>query len=194
MDRDEGDIDVLSLENDTGTPDGHFADPAGAKSAADDDTLRIAPGLQLKIAADDQREFLGKVFDRTLNHTGGFRVTFSKQRVERLLAEIFAGFFAKRIFAVLAQRLAPVLEDFPKRALGYPVAEESLVVLGFEIVTIDLDRGQARAAVDRQIGQSRRLVGHAARPPPNSANGETTGKFHGRCSAGGVIRTRAPRG
>src|SRR5215213_7085220 len=97
----ERNIDVLGLENDAGAADCHFPDPAGTKSAADRDAFSIPPSLQLEIAANDQCKFLGKVFDRALHHTRGFRLAFSQQRIERLLAEIFAGLIAERVVAVL---------------------------------------------------------------------------------------------
>ena len=147
-------VDVVGLEDDRGAADRQLADAARAKAAADHDALGVAPGLELEEAADDQRELLGEILDRALHDAGRFRVALGQQLVELLLADVSSlGLLAERIVAVLAQRLAPVLEDVAERALAGAVAEEALVVLDFQIVAVDLDRRQASAAVDRQIRQ-----------------------------------------
>jgi hypothetical protein len=162
--RDESDIDSLGFQDHAGAPDRHLADPAGAKSASNHNALGIAPALKLEVTADDQGKFLGEVLDRALQHAGSLQVTVGQQGVERLFADILAGLVAERVLAILAQWFAPVFEDFAKRALGDAVAEKSLVILRFQVVAVDLDRRQAWAAVDWQIGQRRGLVGHGAPP------------------------------
>ena len=49
--------------------DGQLADAAGAKAAADDEALRIAPILEAQEAADDLGQLLGEFLDRALHET-----------------------------------------------------------------------------------------------------------------------------
>ena len=86
----------------------------------------------------------------------------SKQFVERLPADFFGRLLAERIVAAFAQRLAQVLQNVVERGLVDTIAEEALVVFGLEVVAVDLDRGQAFAAMDGQCWQSCGLVGHTS--------------------------------
>jgi hypothetical protein len=150
-----------TLEDDTGAGDREPADAAGAKPAAHHDALGIAPGLELEEAADDERQLLREILDRPLQHARRVGVPFGHERIQLFLAYLLARLVAERILAIPAQRLAPFLQDVPKGALAGAVAEKAVLVLRFDVVAVDLHRGQMGGAVG---GQGRRrcsgLIGH----------------------------------
>src|SRR5580698_7924508 len=78
----EIDLDLIGLENSRGAANHEFADPAGAKAAADCKPLDIPPSLQFEKAANDQRQVLRKLLDGGLNHARSLDVIAGKQRIE----------------------------------------------------------------------------------------------------------------
>src|SRR6185503_7378232 len=104
------------LQGDAGATDGELADAALTQTAADDDALDILPFLQAQEAADHRGKLLRKFLDGAVNHAGGLGIAFQEEFVELLLADLFAGLFAQRILAHLADAFAPIIEDRLKRA------------------------------------------------------------------------------
>ena len=174
-DRDKVEVDAVGLENDRGAADHQLADPAVAKPAADHDALGIAPALELEEAADDEREFLREVLDCPLHDAGCLGVAFGQQRVELLLADLIARLVAERIVAGLAQRLAPVLDDVAEGALAGAIADEAFIVARGRVVTVDLDRRQALAAVGSEPVRRSVFVRHGI-PPRSLRQRESGGK------------------
>src|SRR5262249_55464019 len=115
-DRHEVDGHLVGLEDDSGATDGELAVAAVAKAAAYDDAFGIAPSLELEETANDERELLREVLDRALQDTGSLRIAFGEQRIQRLLAQLLGRLVAERVFAGLAQGLAPVLDDIAEGA------------------------------------------------------------------------------
>ena len=102
-----------------------------------------------------------KDFDRALDDARRFGVATGQQRIEVLLGEHAARLVAERVVADLAQRLAPAFDEFAERALAGAVADEALVILEFDVVSLDLDRGQRRAAVPGECRSDECLISHA---------------------------------
>jgi hypothetical protein len=48
---------------------------------------------------------------------------------------------SKGVFASLAQRLAPILDQIAKGTLARAIADKPFVVFEFDVVTVDLNRG-----------------------------------------------------
>ena len=147
------DLEILRMQDDFRTRDGEFAQATIAKAAADHDALGLRPGLGLQEAAGDVGELLRELLDRAVHHGASLGVVADQDVVERLLADLVRRHLAERVLARLVQRLAPAVENLAERALRRPVAEETLVVLQFEIEAVDIDRGQPRGAV---MGNARR--------------------------------------
>jgi hypothetical protein len=85
--------------------------------------------------------------DRALHDTSGFQIALGEQAVEFLFAELLTRLVAERVLASLAQGLAPVLDYGTEGTLAGAVADEPLVVLQFDIVTVDVDPRQPRGAM-----------------------------------------------
>ena len=69
-------------------------------------------------------------------------------------------FIAKGIFAALARSLSQILDKVAECCPGYPVAKKSLLVAGFEVVTVCLDRRKIHAAMGGQGREVGCLTGH----------------------------------
>src|SRR3569833_2818460 len=63
------------------------------------------------------------------------------------MAAVFRGLAAERIVATLFQRLAPGIENVLECALARAIAQKTVLVLQFDVVTIDLDRRQPGGSV-----------------------------------------------
>src|SRR5262245_12009019 len=176
-DRLDVDRDGFGLEDDPGPGDRQFANAAFAQSAPDYDPFGALPRLELEEAADDVGQLLGKILDRALNHGDGFGIALFQQGIEGLLADLVAGLVAERVFARLAQRFSPFLEDVAKRSLAGAIAEEAILVLQFGIVAVDLDRRQTGGTVGGEGSLCSRLFGHK-RLVKALYNGASRGKFH----------------
>src|SRR5262249_52308103 len=143
---------------------GEVADPAGAEAATHDDSFGIAPGLELEEAANDERQLLGEVLDCALHDTGGLGIARREQRIELLPADILAGLVAEWVIAGLAQWFAPPLEDHPERALIGAVANQTFVILQFDVVTVDFDLREGGGAMRHNAPRNRALIGHLLVP------------------------------
>jgi hypothetical protein len=88
---------LVGFENYPGAAHDQFADAAGAQAAADGQARSVA--LRLQLCEQLIQEFFVQIFGRTV---------------------------AERIFALLAQQLAQMVDDLAERALGDAIAEKSL--------------------------------------------------------------------
>ena len=154
-DRHQVDRDTIGLEDEGCAADRQFTDAAAAETAADHQTLRILPGFEFEKPPNDEREFLREILDGGVHDAGRFRVAFGERLVQFFFREVFARRIAKRVVALFAQRLAPILDDVTKGAFAGAVADKAFVVLDLDIVAVDLDGGQAGAAVGGDHRQSR---------------------------------------
>ena len=87
-----------------------------------------------------------------MHHGGGLDVVADQHRVQRFLADLVGSLLAERVLAGFPQRLAPLLQDPAERALAGAVAQESIVVLEFDIEAVDVDRRQAHCAMPADAG------------------------------------------
>ena len=156
----DGDLDLLRLQDHRGAADGELADPAAGKAPADHQPLHILPALELEEAARHQGQFLGEGFDCALDDARRFGIAIGEQRIEAFLREHAARLVAERVVADLAQRLAPAFDELAERAFAGAVADEALVILELDIVSLDLDRGQHCAAVPRECRSDECLISH----------------------------------
>src|SRR6266478_2317096 len=92
--RDQVDLEILGLENDVGTRDREFADPALPKTAADHDTFGIGPSLGLEKALRHIGQFLREFLDRAMYQRGSVDVVAHQRLVKRVLADGLGGFAA----------------------------------------------------------------------------------------------------
>lgn len=169
-DRHQVEAAELRLEQHVGASDRELADAALAEAAADHDALGLVPGLELQEALDDAGERLGELLDRALDDAGRLVVAVDEQVVERLLADLVRVLVAEGVGAVLAQRLAPFLEDLVEGAPARPVPDEPLLVLDLGIVAVDPHGREQARPVDPE--GRRRDVGHEGSVPVSS--GPTT--------------------
>src|SRR6185369_16894020 len=116
-------------------------------------------------AANDLGQLLGKVLDGALDHPSRLGRALGKQCVELLFRYLVGRLIAERIFAELAQRLPPLVEQLPEGPFARLVADEAVLVLDLEVVGIDLDAGQHRGTVRRQGGLFG-FLGHAPSQAP----------------------------
>ena len=168
------DLDAIGFEDDGGAADRQFADAAAAKAAADREPFGIAPRLEFVKAPDHQRKVLGKIFDGTMHQTGFLDIAASQKHIELLLGQLLARLIAQRIIAGFAQRLAPILDDLPERALTGAVADKTLVVFDFDIVAVEVDLRQPAGAMRRDLRRGDSLFGHPRFPNESSKNRAST--------------------
>ena len=121
-------FDIVGLEQHRGAADGQLADAAAAKAAADHHARCVLPAFELEKAPQHDRQFLRKQFDRALDDAGNLRVAAGQQRIKLLFGDLARRFVAERVLANLAQRFAPVIDEFSERALAGAVAHETFVV------------------------------------------------------------------
>jgi hypothetical protein len=124
-DRQDLDLEVLGLQEDFCAGDGKFAEPAVTEAAADDDPLRLLPGLRLEKTTRYVGELLRELFDRAVNDCRRLGVVAHQDAVQYLLADVLRRLLAKWVLAGLSQRLAPSLENFAVGALAGAAADES---------------------------------------------------------------------
>src|SRR6266540_3071918 len=160
VDRLDIDLHTFCFQDHPGASDRQFPDLPLAHAPADEDAFRIAPGLRLQEPANDERELLGKIFDRTLHEAGGIGVFPAERRVELLFADLAAGLITKWIGAKLAQRSTPFIKYVLKCFLVGAVANEAILVLQLDIVAVDFDRRQAGGAMDPEGSNGFALVHH----------------------------------
>src|SRR4051794_32944382 len=161
-DRYHFDLEAFGLDDDVGTRDRQFAEPAVAKAAPDHDALGLGPSLGLEEAAGDISELLGEFLDRRMHHCGGLDVVADQDGVQHLLADLVRGLVAERILTGLFQRLAPAVQDLAERALAGAVAQKPFVVLEFDIEAVEVDRRQARRTMPADAGGRYGVFGHVA--------------------------------
>ena len=147
----EIDVDLVGLQQQARPAHGQFADAAAAEATANDEAFGVAPALEAQEASNDERELLRKLLDGALHDPRRFGFAVRQQGRELLLADLLARLVAERIL-LIAQRFAPLVEDFPECVPVGFVAQEALVVLDFQIVAVDLDAGENRGAVGRKLG------------------------------------------
>src|SRR5262249_62209627 len=132
-DGDEVERHLVGFENYPGAADDQFADAAGAETAADGQARSVAPRLQLQKATDHTRNVLGEILDRPLHNPGCLGFADCEQLIEEFFVQIFGRTVAERIFALLAQQLAQMVDDLAERALGDAIAEKSVLVTYFDV-------------------------------------------------------------
>src|SRR5262245_27979520 len=159
-DRHQIDFIIFRLQHDLGTRDRKLAHPALAKAAADHDPLGPFPGFRLEEAPGDISEFLRELLDRAVHDGRGLDIVADQYLVEHLLADLVGWLVAKRVFAGLAQRLAPAVENLAKGALAGTVAEKTVLVLQFEIEAVDFDRRQPTGPVAGDPGGGNEVLSH----------------------------------
>jgi hypothetical protein len=84
---------------------------------------------------------LREVFNRCVDDSGSLVISLGHQRVEILFGDVLGLLVAEGVFASLAQRLAPILEQIAKGTLARAIADEPFVVFEFDVVAVDLNRG-----------------------------------------------------
>ena len=114
-----------------------------AKTTADHDALRVAPGFQLEKSLRHAGEFLGEFLDGALHDAAGFKVSARKNLVELLAADVLARILAERIGVQFAQRLAPFVQKLVKGATAGAIADKAVLVLDFGIVAVDDHRRES---------------------------------------------------
>src|SRR5947208_10367528 len=137
----------IGFEDDGRATDAELADPAVTQTATRHDPFGIAPRLELEETANDEREFLREILDRSLHDAGGLRIALREQRIELFPADLLGRLVPKRIVAGFAQRLAPALQNGTERALVGAVAEQAFVVFQLDIIAVDFDLGQVGGAM-----------------------------------------------
>ena len=172
----EIEVGALSLQEHGASPDRQLSDPAGAEATADHQAFGIAPVLEPQKAADNRGELLGKFFDGALHDAGSFRVTLNQERCQLFLADGLAGLLTERVVTEVFERLAPLVEKIPERSLAGLVADETFVVLDFDVVALDLDARQDGGTVRRKLGRLGILFGHGIPPTPTFSLTTTLGR------------------
>src|SRR5262249_50172727 len=180
----EIDRHLVCFQDDRRATNAELADPAGAGSTAHHDPCGIAPRFEFRERADDERKLLRETLNRPLHNAGGLGVALCEQRIELLPADLLARLVPERIVAGFAQRLAPALEDRAERALVGAVAEQTFVVLQFDIVAFDLDFGRAGGAMRGNAWQGRGLIGHRSFPRRPMTTAKRLKGFAASVSAG----------
>ncbi len=87
-----------------------------------------------------------------MHQRGGVDVVADQGLVEFGLADVMGVFLAERVIALVVQ-LAQSVQNPAKRALAGAITEKAVVVLEFDIETVNVDRRQPRSAV---AGDARR--------------------------------------
>src|SRR6266513_2693753 len=146
-DRNQIDLEVFGFENDIGTRNREFADPALPETAADHDAFRAGPGLGLEKSPRHISEFLREFLDRAVHQRGSGDIVARQRLVEFALGDFTSGLVAERIVAVLLQRLAQRVQNLAERTLAGAVAEKAVIVLQLGIVAVDVYRRQAARTV-----------------------------------------------
>src|SRR6516162_4227393 len=96
-----------------------------------------------------------------MHQRGGHDILARQRLVERALADDLGGFVAKRIIAIFLERLAQVLEDLAERTLAGAVADETVLVLQFDVETVHIHRRQPGCPVPAETGGIQYFLGHA---------------------------------
>ena len=95
----------IGFEDDGRATDAELADPAVTQTATRHDPFGIAPRLELEETANDEREFLREILDRSLHDAGGLRIALREQRIELFPADLLGRLVPKRIVAGFAPSL-----------------------------------------------------------------------------------------
>ena len=156
----EIDIDLVGFEDHGRATDGKLADAAIPQSAADDDPLGVAPRLLAQEAPHHGGKLLRELLDRAVHQAGRLGFSADQDLVELLLADAVAGLVADRIVAVVAQALAPILQDGPEGAVAGAVAQEPFLVAELDIVAVDRDGRELQGCMP-QSGGNRPGIRHA---------------------------------
>jgi len=117
-------------------------------------------------------------------HQGrGVDVVTQQRIIEHALGDSFGRFVAERILAVLLQRLAQAVQNLAERALAGAVAEETVVILQFDIKAIHVHRRQAGSTVPADAGGGGQCVLSHFTPAgcrnAGTTNGEPVGFMRG---------------
>src|SRR5262249_53402500 len=80
----------------------------------------------------------------------------------------FGRLVAKGILAAFAQRLAPAVEDLAEGRLAGAVAEETVLVLQFDIEAVDIDGRQPAGAMAGDAGGGNEILSHFPCPCRNA--------------------------
>ena len=142
-------------------PIGQLADAAGAKSAADDEALRVAPLLQPQEAANDLGELLGEVLDRALDDAG--RLGLAAPPGCRPASSCRSPRWPCRRAdprRACFNGLRHLSSSVPERPLAGLVADEAVLVLDLDVVALDLDGREDRRPMRGQLARLRALLGH----------------------------------
>ncbi len=126
--------------------------------------LGLVPRLGPEKFPRHEGQFLREVLDRTMQDSRRLDVVTNQNLVEFLLADVLGGLVPERIFAGLAQRLAEIFEDVLKGAFAGAVAQKPVVVLEFDVVTVDVHGRQPRGPVIADSGGRQRVLGHISVP------------------------------
>src|SRR5258708_6973686 len=126
MDWNQFDIDLLCLKKNSGPANNQFTHPACSKAPANDETFGVLPFLYFEETADHQGEFLGKVFNRSVNNSSRLGVAARKDFVEFLLGQFLAGVLAQGIRSDLPEFRAPVFDKLAEGAFAGAITDKSL--------------------------------------------------------------------
>ena len=121
-----------------------------AHATADRDPLDILPALVLKQPAHDEREFLREFFDHGMDQACGFRVSLFQGLVEFLFPDLGTRPLAEWVAPLFDQWLAGLVENGRQSLLARAVAQETAIVLEFDIAGNDVNTGKPRASVSTQ--------------------------------------------
>src|SRR5206468_10304140 len=111
---------------------------------------------------------------------GSADIITDQRQIEIALGNLISRFLAQWIVAVFLRRLAQAVQDLAESPLAGAVAEKALVVLQFDVETVDLDRRQAGGPVAGDARGRYDVFCHVPKPLPDFAgnNGRGTHWFH----------------
>ena len=153
-------FDVIELQQHGSPADRQFADPAADKTSADHDPRSVLPALELEKLPQHHGQLLRKQFDGALHNASGLGIAAGEQGIKPLLGDLARRLVAKRILADVAHRLAPGVDEFPKRAFAGAIADEAFVVFQLDVVACDRHGRQPLGAMRQGDGRCCRLFWH----------------------------------
>lgn len=110
---------------------------ATAEAAADHDVLGIFPLVQHEEPRRHRSKLVGELFDGGMYQAGGEGVVTLKIFINLRLGEAVVWRSLKRIVAFGGNFLPPLVENVPERAPAGAIAQKTVLVLQFLVVSID---------------------------------------------------------